>query len=64
MQDHQEDLDDKQWARFTNYMLKIEPIVMQNEARALNAFQNNQLAGPQAPQAAPITPEPVTTPIQ
>ncbi len=43
MVDHREDMDGATWARFEAYMNGIEPNVMRNEARSLQAEQSARL---------------------
>lgn len=43
MVDHKEDMDEETWARFEDYITKIEPVIMKNEARLINKFEVDQL---------------------
>jgi len=43
MKDHKEDLTDEQYNRLTNYVMSLDNVIVNNEARSINNFQIKQL---------------------
>ncbi len=43
LQDHEEDMSEKQFIEITAYIKKLDQIIVRNEARAVSAFGNNLL---------------------
>lgn len=50
LKDNQENMDEKQFGRIAAYVVSLDEVIIQNEARAINSFEMNmvksQIAGP------------------
>jgi hypothetical protein len=63
MQDHQEDMDDKQWAAITIYVRSLDKIIYANEARRLLQEKTDMINAQSAAMAnAPATGANTSTP--